>query len=91
MKFGQIIWDENDDGKALSGIGGVTTGRDIAEFLLLGANSVQISQPSHTTPCWKAYYAHGHVSCGISMYGIHASSVSQYHAGKKGMSNCSDE
>ncbi len=91
MKFGQIIWNENDDGKDLSSIGGGMTVRNAAEFLLRGANSVQVSQPSHTAPCWKAYCAHEHVSCSISMYGIHASSVCQYHTGKKGMSNCSEE
>lgn len=41
MKLGQMIWNENDDGKDLSGIGGGTTGRDAAEFLLHGANSIQ--------------------------------------------------
>ena len=45
MKIGQIIRDEFDGGKDLSGIGGVETGRDAAEFLLLGANSVQVSCP----------------------------------------------
>lgn len=63
----------------------------LLSFSYVGANSVQVSQPSHTAPCWKAYCAHGHVSCSISMYGIHASSVCQYHTGKKGMSNCSEE
>lgn len=41
MKFGQIIWNENDDGKDWSSIGGGMTGRNAAEFLLRGANSVQ--------------------------------------------------
>ena len=43
MKIGQVIRDEFDNKKDLSGIGGVETGRDAAEFLLLGANSVQVS------------------------------------------------
>ncbi len=47
MKIGQVIRDEFDNKKDLSGIGGVETGRDAAEFLLLGANSVQVSM---TTP-----------------------------------------
>ncbi|DBB10929.1 TPA: Dihydropyrimidine dehydrogenase [NADP(+)] [Trebouxia sp. C0006] len=42
MKIGQVIRDEFDNKKDLSGIGGVETGRDAAEFLLLGANSVQV-------------------------------------------------
>ncbi len=43
MKIGQVIRDEFDNKKDLSGIGGVESGRDAAEFLLLGANSVQVS------------------------------------------------
>ena len=43
MKIGQIIRDEFDNKKDLSGIGGVETGQDAAEFLLLGANSVQVN------------------------------------------------
>jgi len=43
MKIGQVIRDEFDNKKDLSGSGGVETGRDAAEFLLLGANSVQVS------------------------------------------------
>ena len=42
MKIGQVIRDEFDGKKDLSGIGGVETGQDAAEFLLLGANSVQV-------------------------------------------------
>ena len=43
MKIGQLIRDEFDNKKDLSGIGGVESGQDAAEFLLLGANSVQVS------------------------------------------------
>ena len=43
MKIGQVIRDEFDGRKDLSGIGGVESGRDAAEFLLLGANTVQVS------------------------------------------------
>lgn len=43
MKIGQVIRDEFDGKKDLSGIGGVESGRDAAEFLLLGANTVQVS------------------------------------------------
>ena len=51
MKIGQVIRDEFDNKKHLSGIGGVESGRDAAEFLLLGANSVQVSlQPLCVLP-----------------------------------------
>ena len=43
MAISQLIKREFDGGKDLSGIGGVETGGDAAEFLLLGANSVQVS------------------------------------------------
>ena len=46
MKIGQLIRDEFDNKKDLSGIGGVESGQDAAEFLLLGANSVQVSLSS---------------------------------------------
>ncbi|KAL3142349.1 Dihydropyrimidine dehydrogenase [NADP(+)] [Trebouxia sp. C0009 RCD-2024] len=42
MKIAQVIRDEFDGKKDLSGIGGVESGRDAAEFLLLGANTVQV-------------------------------------------------
>lgn len=41
MTISQLIRSEFDGQRDLSGIGGVETGRDAAEFLLLGANSVQ--------------------------------------------------
>ena len=47
MKIGQVIRDEFDGKKDLSGIGGVESGRDAAEFLLLGANTVQVSVLVH--------------------------------------------
>lgn len=42
MAIAQLIRQEFDGGKSLSGIGGVETGRDAAEFLLLGADTVQV-------------------------------------------------
>lgn len=42
MRVAQLIRDEFSGGKSLSGIGGVETGRDAAEFLLLGADTVQV-------------------------------------------------
>ena len=35
----------------LSGLGGVETGRDAAEFLLLGANSVQVNPSAQGLGC----------------------------------------
>lgn len=61
MKIGQVIRDEFNGGKDLSGIGGVETGRDAAEFLLLGANSVQVSGP--IIPGDMNCGAHGLSSC----------------------------
>jgi hypothetical protein len=34
--------DFPEQGKSLSGLGGVNTGRDAAEFILLGSNTVQV-------------------------------------------------
>ena len=42
MSIAQLIDKEFEGKRDLSGIGGVETGRDAAEFLLLGANSVQV-------------------------------------------------
>lgn len=44
MAIAQLIRKDFDGGKSLSGIGGVETGRDAAEFLLLGADTVQVAQ-----------------------------------------------
>ena len=41
MAISQLIRRDFGDARDLSGIGGVETGGDAAEFLLLGANSVQ--------------------------------------------------
>lgn len=42
MAIAQLIRQDFDSGKSLSGIGGVETGRDAAEFILLGADTVQV-------------------------------------------------
>lgn len=48
MAIAQLIQREYQGARDLSGLGGVETGRDAAEFLLLGANSVQAClNPSH--------------------------------------------
>ena len=52
MKIGQVIRDEFDGKKDLSGIGGVESGRDAAEFLLLGANTVQVSHTHEMHVAW---------------------------------------
>jgi dihydropyrimidine dehydrogenase (NADP+) len=43
MAIAQMIRKDFHGGKSLSGIGGVETGRDAAEFLLLGADTVQVA------------------------------------------------
>ena len=45
MAISTLIAQEFEGKRDLSGIGGVETGGDAAEFLLLGANSVQVSLP----------------------------------------------
>ena len=47
MSIAQLIRSEFDNNRDLSGIGGVETGQDAAEFLLLGANSVQVRSARH--------------------------------------------
>lgn len=42
MSISQMIRSEFGPDRSLSGIGGVETGRDAAEFLLLGAQTVQV-------------------------------------------------
>ena len=60
MAIARTIRDEYEGQRDLSGIGGVETGTDAAEFLLLGANSVQVSweeltiQASCCSSCWLA-------------------------------------
>ena len=50
MSIAQLIRSEFDNNRDLSGIGGVETGQDAAEFLLLGANSVQVRSARQTLP-----------------------------------------
>lgn len=42
MSIAQMIQNEFDGKKSLSGIGGINTGEDAAEFILCGANTVQV-------------------------------------------------
>lgn len=42
MAISRLIREEMNGEKDLSAIGGVETGGDAAEFILLGANSVQV-------------------------------------------------
>ena len=42
MSIAKMIASEYDGQKSLSGIGGIETGRDAAEFILLGSNTVQV-------------------------------------------------
>lgn len=44
MELSSLIQNEFEGVKSLSGIGGVETGNDAAEFLLLGASTVQVSR-----------------------------------------------
>ena len=45
MSISQMMRSEFGPDRSLSGIGGVETGRDAAEFLLLGAQTVQVRAP----------------------------------------------
>ena len=47
MAISQLIAKDFGNARDLSGIGGVETGADAAEFLLLGANSVQVLLAVH--------------------------------------------
>jgi dihydropyrimidine dehydrogenase (NADP+) len=42
MQIARLIKAEFSDGQSLSAIGGVETGNDAAEFILLGADTVQV-------------------------------------------------
>ena len=46
MAISQLIARDFGSARDLSGLGGVETGADAAEFLLLGANSVQVGMTS---------------------------------------------
>lgn len=54
MAISNLIASEFAGARDLSGIGGVETGNDAAEFLLLGANSVQVSIDGHFKPAATA-------------------------------------
>lgn len=50
MKIAKMMKEEfNDKDYSLSAIGGVETGEDAAEFILLGANTVQVQFRSSKT------------------------------------------
>lgn len=56
MQIAQMIKkDFPDSGKSLSGLGGVNTGRDAAEFILLGSDTVQVRGWGgwHCAPNWQ--------------------------------------
>lgn len=64
MAISKMMRADFDAGRSLSGIGGVETGRDAAEFLLLGAQTVQVRHRSKgfrargSTPgIWEASHA----------------------------------
>lgn len=42
MSIASMVSDEFGGQRDLSGLGGVETGRDAAEFILIGSNSVQV-------------------------------------------------
>ena len=42
MEIARLIREEFDGGRSISGIGGVETGEDAAQFILLGADTVQV-------------------------------------------------
>jgi dihydropyrimidine dehydrogenase (NADP+) len=46
MQIARMMKEEFSDGQSLSAIGGVETGSDAAEFILLGADTVQVSSVS---------------------------------------------
>lgn len=43
MQIAKLMKEEFSDGQSLSAIGGVETGNDAAEFILLGADTVQVN------------------------------------------------
>ena len=51
MAIAQVIQRGFGGRRDLSGLGGVETGRDAAEFLLLGANSVQVNPSAQGVGC----------------------------------------
>lgn len=58
MQIAKMMQSEfGDKGYSLSGIGGVETGNDAAEFLLLGANTVQVG-PSDSPSIFQCIDLH---------------------------------
>jgi dihydroorotate dehydrogenase len=55
MAIAQMVdHDFSGDGRSLSGLGGVNTGRDAAEFILLGSDTVQVGVwVGGITACWQ--------------------------------------
>ena len=53
MAIAQVIQRDFGGRRDLSGLGGVETGRDAAEFLLLGANSVQVNPSARVSGAFK--------------------------------------
>jgi dihydropyrimidine dehydrogenase (NADP+) len=52
MQVSRVIQDEFDGARSLSGIGGVEKGSDAAEFILLGASTVQVRQKNQQEPVY---------------------------------------
>jgi len=44
MNIAKMMKSEFSEDRSLSGIGGVETGYDAAEFILLGSNTVQVTK-----------------------------------------------
>ena len=68
MSIAQMMKAEfPDQDKSLSGIGGVETGNHAAEFILLGASTVQVSIQTHfpSNTCRSSFLAHNSLQCGF--------------------------
>lgn len=73
MAVSRLIGAEFDGQRSLSGIGGVERGGDAAEFILLGASTVQVLLAHHCMtplpPSLQPYNSHPQVCTGVMLHG----------------------
>jgi dihydropyrimidine dehydrogenase (NADP+) len=60
MQIARMMKEEFTNGQSLSAIGGVETGNDAAEFILLGADTVQVNSSCDILGNMSEFFYYGH-------------------------------